>query len=333
MSLSDIIGQPAVVARLLSARRRDRLSHSYLFSGEEGTGREETALALSQAVLCETPSDGDSCGQCGSCRRVAAGSHPDVQLVMTEAEAVRRGRQEPDKSRNPSTQITIEPIRELGRRLRMHSYEGTGRVGIVLAAHRLRVEAANALLKTLEEPAPGTLLVLVAPGPRSVLDTLKSRCQIIRFAPLSVDTIAKVLVERSGIEVTAAQVAAERAEGSLLRAQKMCEEGVVERAQMCRAYLDVAAAGHGEDVLDTVAEIGRERQVVQEHLDEVARLLHDRLCLAAENGNTAEVAALGNAFSEVSKAKGAVAGNAQPQLTLEALAFQLQPLLNPIWTK
>jgi len=330
MPFVDILGQEAVIARLLTARRRQRLAHGYLFVGADGTGREEVARALAQAVLCETPVDGDACGSCGSCRRVVSGSHPDLQLVLSEAEQVRRGLTKPEGGRNPSTEIRVDAVRELSRRLRLQAYEGRGRVGVVVSAHRLRVEAANALLKTLEEPAPGTLLVLIAPGPRAVLDTLRSRCQVVRFAPLALKVIAELVQARAAVDAEVAQVAAARADGSLARALDLCGEDVVDRARRCRGFLLAAAGAHRGDVLDLAAELGRDRARTLEHLEELQRLLHDRVRARAAARVPAELDRLGHAFATVQATMRAVRGNASPQLAFEALGLRLEPLLQPL---
>ncbi len=328
MKLSDVQGQNPVAERLQRAWRSGRLAHGYLFTGDEGTGRENLAQALAQLVLCEQPGDAEACGVCGSCLRVQAGSHPDLQVVTSEAEAVRRGLAKPEGSRNPSTEIRIEAVRELSRRLRMHSYEGQGRVGIVVSAHRLRVEAANALLKTLEEPAPGTLLVLIAPGPRALLDTLRSRCQIVRFAPLSPEVIAALLAQRSGESVEVWQQAAERAEGSVRRAEALRGEELEERRELCRAYLDAVRSSRQVEMLDLAADMSRDRQATAGLLDELARLLHEEVCSAGRAGERRRTEAWGHAFDLVRDAERALRGNAVAQLTLEALAVRLHPLLN-----
>jgi len=327
MPLRDIIGQPHAVERLLNARRRNRLAHGYLFVGSEGTGRERTALALAQALLCEHSVDGDACAGCGACRRVGAGSHPDLQLVLSEAEIVRRGIGKAEGSGAPSPEIRVDAVRELCRRLHLRTYEGAGRVGIVVDAHRLRVEAANALLKTLEEPAADTLLVLIAPNPRAVLDTLRSRCQIVRFAPLPVAALAELLVSQHGVDPELARAAAERAEGSLVRALELGRGDVAERVEVGRAFWSAVAGGQAGALLDLAVDLGRERERTQAHLDELSRLIHDELRQAAQRDLRSRIDALVRAYAAVLEAEAAIRGNTQPQLTLEALAFRLQPLL------
>lgn len=331
MPFADIVGQQPVIERLRRAMHNKRLAHGYLFIGAEGTGREQTALALAQSLLCETPlDDGDACGNCASCQKFASGNHADLQVVLSEALQVQRGLIKAASGRNPSPEIRLDAVRELSRRLRMRAYEGRARVGIVVDAHRLRVEAANALLKTLEEPAPGTLLILIAPGPRALLDTLRSRCQLVRFAPLPEALIAAQLSEHHACSDAQAQALAERAEGSLRRAETLLQEGFTERLERTQDYLRALSEGEMVPALDQAAAIGRDRLVAIEHLGELQQLLRAQVLQAARAQNDMQVRQVGEAFGVVQQAERALRGNAMPQLTLEALAANLIPMLHGV---
>jgi DNA polymerase-3 subunit delta' len=109
--------------------------------------------------------------------------HPDLHLLMSQAEAVRRGRSEPDGKKKPSEQIVVEDVRQLASNLRMTAFAGGARVAVVLAAERMNPNAQNALLKTLEEPGANTTLVLLAADEKALLPTIVSRCQRLRFSP------------------------------------------------------------------------------------------------------------------------------------------------------
>ena len=135
-----------------------------------------------------------------------AAHHPDVQLVLPEAEAVRRGLAQPDGKRKPSPDILVDTVRDLALRLQRPSFEGGARVAIIVDAHRMNDNAQNALLKTLEEPPQGTWIVLVVPHERTVLPTIASRCLRLRFAPPveggtspseGADVLMRVLLEGS----------------------------------------------------------------------------------------------------------------------------------------
>jgi len=167
---------------LAAAIVRGRLPHALLFLGEGGA-REETARGVARGLLCDAPRAGFGCGDCAACRRVTSGAHPDVHLLAPEAELVARGLATADSGRKPSRDVRVEQVRELAREMRMRPYEGRARVAIVVDAHRMTPGASNALLKTLEEPGPASVLILMAPHERAVLPTIASRAARVRFRP------------------------------------------------------------------------------------------------------------------------------------------------------
>lgn len=198
--------QPRVHEALSRAMQAGRLGHGLLFSGPQGSGREGAAVGLAAGLLCERRTLPFGCRDCRECRRVFAAHHPDVQLVLPEAEAVRRGLAQPDGKRKPSPDILVDTVRDLALRLQRPSFEGGARVAIIVDAHRMNDNAQNALLKTLEEPPQGTWIVLVVPHERTVLPTIASRCLRLRFAPPveggtspseGADVLMRVLLEGS----------------------------------------------------------------------------------------------------------------------------------------
>ena len=189
-----IVGQGAAVALLQRALTTDRVAHAYAFVGPSGVGRRLTALAFAQACLC--PRRG--CGACSACRRVAAGHHPDVQvLAPTPPKENPRG--------TPSLRIT--EVRELQHWAALAPLEGPRKVFILDEADRLTVQAAEALLKTLEEPPPRTLIVLIVANARALPPTVLSRCQLVRFRPLPEADVARLLAARGADPETAALLA------------------------------------------------------------------------------------------------------------------------------
>ncbi|MBI5495522.1 MAG: DNA polymerase III subunit delta' [Deltaproteobacteria bacterium] len=221
-AFQGVEGQAGAVRILQAALGHDRVSHAYLFVGPHGVGRELVARRLAAALLCTGRTPGmaphEVCGGCGACARVDRGLHPDVHVCIPEAEAVRRGTLAWDEDRKPSQDIKVEQVRQLRDDLRMTAFEGGWRVAILPLAERLRVEAANALLKTLEEPLPRSLLVLCAPDRGAVLETLRSRCQRVAFSPLPEELLARLLVARRALPFEQALAVAREAEGSMGRA-------------------------------------------------------------------------------------------------------------------
>jgi len=207
--LGRIEGQEPADAQLTAAVASGRLAHAYLFAGPSGTGRLTAALELAASRVCRRVGLG-YCGECRDCTRVFEFRHPDVNVTVPVT-----GRTEPDDiaalfaariadgvtplTLGGSASITIDQVRELVRRLSVRSFEGTGHVEIVTDAHRMGMEAANALLKTLEEPPDDTVIVLVTSSVSALLSTIRSRAHTVRFRRLPTETVASILARRAGI--------------------------------------------------------------------------------------------------------------------------------------
>jgi len=159
---------------LLDRLRDGRLPHALLLSGPAGMGKQEFASRFSRAILCDSPNeDGSACGQCRGCQLMQAGSHPDYLLVAPEEEG---------------KAIGIDAVRELARFQALKSQYGRQRVIQLQPADALNPNSANALLKTLEEPAGDTILLLTTDRPMALLPTIRSRCQKIIFRPMATPT-------------------------------------------------------------------------------------------------------------------------------------------------
>ena len=156
-------------------RRQDRLPHALLFQGPAGTGKKDFARALAHALLCSQPEDSArACGQCEACKLLHAGTHPDLRLLKPTPPAN-------TTSSNPVLSIKIDALRDIYRALAETSQFGGYRVAVIEDADRMPVQAANSLLKTLEEPGRDTVLILVSSHPHRLPVTIRSRCQLIRF--------------------------------------------------------------------------------------------------------------------------------------------------------
>jgi DNA polymerase-3 subunit delta' len=173
----------------------DRLPHALLLHGPRGIGKQEFAGALGQWLLCEAPGTTGGCGGCTACRWQEQGSHPDFRLIEPAApgaadEAVSVGREpggQKEGERKGGKLITIGEIRELGEFLSLAAHQGGWRVVVIHPAEALNPAAANALLKTLEEPPQRVLLILIAHQPRRLLPTVLSRCRKLAMAMPSRD--------------------------------------------------------------------------------------------------------------------------------------------------
>ncbi len=258
--LTEIIGQPAAIRRLEGTLTGQRMPHAFIFAGPEGVGRRTTALALASTLLCEHARSGGAplladtasahdaapraCGQCADCSMVAAGTHPDVNLVYKELAAY-----------HPDTKVRDRVMQDLGIGVIRHfliapafqsASRGRGKVFIVLESELMSAAAQNALLKTLEEPPPGVTIVLVTRRPELMLPTTLSRCAMIRFGPLPREFVIGKLAD-GGIDPPEAAFWAAFTNGSIGRSLRLAERGLYEiKRTMIERVVTAATEGDPE---------------------------------------------------------------------------------------
>ena len=273
-----IIAQENAQEFLRRARENERVAHAYLFFGPVGTGKEALALLAAQTFFCEArrtkpqpavatislfdepapqpapraaANSALACGVCPACKRIAEMNHPDVRVIFPRtASAAEDERLEvlhslgtaPYRRLRPweNPTMLIDDIRGLKRDLGMTSYEGHGIVVLILEAERMKAEAANALLKILEEPPPQTLMILTANSLDSILPTMVSRCQPVRLLILTRTQIAAALREQHGVPAERAEFVAKLANGNFRRALDLLEDDVDTRRQQAVEFLRMA---------------------------------------------------------------------------------------------
>lgn len=354
---AELLAQEQAKGLLVRSALSGRLPHAFLFCGLEGTGRRTAARMLAALLNCQSPEAGDACGRCRSCRKLARGTHPDLLLVEPEAGAKKGSGQgagekggQGGASGRKGLQLTIGQVRELTRRLSFAPAEARVRVSVLWPAGRLNEEASNALLKTLEEPPAGNLLILCCREPGEVLPTIASRCQQVSFAPLPDAVVTGWLLER-GCEPELAARLAYLAGGSLTRAERLLEEkGFWEWRER---LLEVACSAEPRPhtaLLELAAELWPSRRSAEEAkarldligdlLEAVGSGLRDALVLAAagradnlliNQDYAAQLTALATCGPEpllaraaaLERARSAIEANCDPQLALEVLLFEL----------
>ena len=237
MSFSEIIGQTRIIRLLRRALAQDLLPHAFLFTGVEGVGKKFTALTLAKVVNCHHGANGDSCDQCISCRKIARGNHPDIDLIERDGPFIK-----------------IEQIRALKHRMRFKPLEGRYRVTTIINSQHLKAEAANALLKVLEEPPADNLIILTATETRALLPTIVSRCLHLPFQPLSSAEISAYLCKTHSISPERAEVIARLADGSLSRAVALLDEKKLSRRNW---ILETVAEIHQSRISDLLAATNR----------------------------------------------------------------------------
>jgi DNA polymerase-3 subunit delta' len=238
ISFDDIFSQDAAVDFLRRAYLSERLPHGLIFAGPVGVGKATTARALGALLLCEKPKDTKPCGKCASCIAFQANTHPDYHLVTKE---LIRYHDKTGKSKGIDLSIHVlrpELIEPAGRKPVM----GRAKVFVIEQAELMNPQAQNALLKTLEEPHGRTAIILITDSPGWLLPTIRSRCQLLRFASLPEDVVRKQL-ESQGIDRATAQQAATLTHGSLGVALKWIEDGVIDPATDLAKQIDAAFEG------------------------------------------------------------------------------------------
>lgn len=246
MGFEQVIGQSRAKQILSRALQNKRLPHAYLFSGAEGVGKEALAIELAKAIFC-TAEEPKPCDQCSSCRRVAQFLHPDFFFIfpMPKNASAEEERTILDsiamdaynrERRWATPTISIDRIRELRRISSLKPLEGH-RVIIIAEAEKMTAEAANALLKMLEEPPPAMHFILTTAQESALLPTIISRCQMVRFALLTDEEIAQALQQRKGLPPEQAQLIAGIAQGSYRRALNWLQESLQNRRELAIEFL------------------------------------------------------------------------------------------------
>jgi DNA polymerase-3 subunit delta' len=335
MPLATIVGHAPIVALLRGAVSRDRVPQSLLFAGPEGVGKRAVALALAQAVNCpirrtaKPPAiNADACGKCPTCERIARGTHSDVVVL----------------DRGEDSIIKLKILRE--RVLDLIGYrpfEGARRV-FIIAADDLREDGQDALLKTLEEPPPSAMLILISAYPDSLSQTVQSRCRRLRFGPLAERDVARVLVSAAGVERAAAGALAAASGGSIARA--LAEQQGDLGDDRAAAFGVIRAAGRSVgDQLKASAALAkhdsdrRDREALSARLDVLRSLLRDLAALAAkrpdlvQNGDVADdlrgvssrfdLPRLTSGYAALAKAETALERNASPKIVADWIALHL----------
>ena len=283
MSFSTLIGNDRIKRLLRRAVTEERIGQSLLMAGPRGVGKYQFAVALAQALNCEKVKMGEACGDCVPCRKIARTEHADVRTILRES-------QDPSFKKDPRSQfIKIDQVREMSQQAQFRPYEGRRRVFIIDDAEWLRHEAANSLLKTLEEPPETSLVILITPKPFSLLDTIRSRCLMLSFAPLNAAEIEQHLrkIGKSSDEV---RLRSRLASGSIGRAIEIDLTEYREMRNMLMELVEALAFSGGSIKLLSAAEyLGRklDKDGFEKHLDALMVLLADlfrlKLCEADDS--------------------------------------------------
>ena len=325
--MRGVFGNSQAQAILERALVTGQTRQAYLLHGPSGVGKMTLALAFAQAALClnRQPQDADACGECAACRKVAHGNHPDLTIVT------------PEKKKH---WISIEIMREMTHLASLSPAESAHRIFIIPAAERIQERTENTLLKTLEEPPEGVIIILIATDADNLLPTILSRCQMIPLRLLSPEQISQALRERWGMAPDAAERLAGLANGRLgwaVRAHEHPAEQAA-RAQLLERIIALGAARMDER-LRLAASLGPDNATARETLDQwiawwrdVALAANGAANLLSAGAARREAERMGRAISPeqalgfldaLLAALASMDINANPRLTLENLALAL----------
>ncbi|HEX8087898.1 MAG TPA: DNA polymerase III subunit delta' [Blastocatellia bacterium] len=261
MPFSSLVGNERIKKLLRRGVAEGRIGQGLIFAGQRGVGKHQFALALAQAVNCASPKNGDACGECLSCRKVASREHPDVHTISPDGQFIK-----------------ISQMREMSQEAQYRPYEGRRRVYVIDDAERLREEAANSILKTLEEPPESSLILLVTSKPYALLETIRSRCQMLSFAPLTSDELEAYLKANFKRPLEETRMLARLARGSIGRTLEI-DLGVYreKRATMLELIEAATVARDTVKLLGAAEHLGRklEKDEFENHLDVLMVLLAD----------------------------------------------------------
>ncbi len=257
----DLIDQEAVIATLKDAVAASKdpvnntqvMTHSWLFTGPPGSGRSNAAVSFAAALLCEK----GGCGVCTNCLTVKDGSHADIELIRTEG-----------------LSIKVDEVRELITRTSWSPSVGNYRVVVIEDADRLTESAANALLKVIEEPGARTVWLLCAPTLTDILPTIRSRCRHLTLRTPSVKTVAKLLIERDGIDPEIAGFAASVSQGHIGRAKYLAtnEEARKTREKIINILFAVKDLASAFEAANTLIDLAKKQALAESEIKDKEEL-------------------------------------------------------------
>ena len=247
MTFDQILGHDHQKEILRRALANGKIAHAYLFSGPDGIGKRLMATALARAIVCL---EQRGCGHCRACRKIDHQNHPDLHIL------------EPD-----GNSIKIEQVRALQRDLNLKPLEAPRKICMIEQADTMTVGAANALLKTLEEPRGDTLLILLSAQPNRLLETIRSRCQPLPFTRHPNSRIQAELEKQLGIESTESHVLAALSEGSFKKAFGKDRDLYLEQRRELLKTLTGLSAGSILPILDFAEQLSADKTVLPDILE------------------------------------------------------------------
>ena len=270
----------AVLKRMLT---NNRLPGALLFTGEEGVGKKLFALEVARALNCRTPKDGEACGVCSACTRIMKLNYPQREDAEEWTQIIWTDHPDVGLVIAPKRVLRVEQMRQIEKEANFRPFEGKARVFLIDEADKLNDASANALLKVLEEPPKTSHLILITARPAMLLPTILSRCQMIRFSPLTPDEIESHLLKNKVVDAKTARLRARAAGGSMGRA--LSGDLVTftsQRKAMLKVLNALAISDDRADLLRSSEQLNEAqyREEFEERLDVLETLIRDAWMLS-----------------------------------------------------
>ncbi len=379
MFFSDIVGQDAVKEKLIKQAKENRVPHALMLAGPQGTGKLALAIAFAQYIMCENRTPSDSCGVCPACTKVSKLIHPDLHFVYP----AKAGKDKSDTADDSTIEgqedlltvwrkmvldnpymietdwydaidlnnkqgiISVATAGEVIRKLSLKSFESDSKVMIVWLAERMNVQAANKLLKLIEEPPAKTYFIMVSENPNLILKTILSRTQQVFVPPLSASAIAIALTERLGITPDRARDIGKVSNGSYHEALRLTRHNTNDYFEQYRNLMRLCYAKRYPDLLDWVDDIsrlGREEQkeflsyalkltreslMLNLGLDDISYLMGEESEFGKKFSPFLGIANVNQVTKTLAHAYECIAQNGNPQITFASMALQLAKHIGP----
>ncbi|EOD01059.1 DNA polymerase III subunit delta' [Caldisalinibacter kiritimatiensis] len=324
MNFKDIIGQEKIVKNLQSAIKNNSIAHSYLFEGPESIGKSKLGKAFAKTLLCKE-NGVEPCDKCSSCIKIDSGNHPDLFIVGPSGNSFKK-----------------EQVDEIQRNMRILPYEGNRKVFILEDIQKMTQEAENGFLKTLEEPPEYAIIIMTVTNSYSILPTIVSRCQIIKFNPVQNNKIEQVLVNKYNKSSEEARFIASFSNGIVGKAIKLAESEDFKnlREEVISVINDTLNSDkfrvfsisqffeqnkeYIDDILDMMLIWFRDLLIVKEMADAKFVINKDKTDILNDQSLKLSRSKLHDIIEEVKKTKNNIASNVNYQLAIEVMLLKIQ---------
>ncbi|ELK48327.1 DNA polymerase III subunit delta' [Halobacillus sp. BAB-2008] len=317
--------QPLAAQMLRNSFKKDRISHAYLFQGSKGTGKKEMSLLFAKSIFCKQREGSEPCQNCRDCHRIDSGNHPDLHWIEPDGQSIKK-----------------EQILHLQKEFAYTGMESNRKVYIIVDADKMTVNASNRLLKFLEEPSQQTTAMLLTESGQTILDTIRSRCQLLAFQPLNPHNVEKKLIQE-GVSASNARLLASLTNNLSEALDMNNDEWFAQVRKLVIQLVEVLQNKPNEGLLFINHQWMphfKERVQLQRGLDvlmlwfqDVINLFLDReesivFMTEKEKLNQASMRwsrqSAANCLSEILEAKRKINQNVHPNLVMEQLTLQLQ---------